>query len=121
MKERLKTLVIDSNGAGWKYVLADTLLRGILHLRADESILPPCLRQHLLARTLLGKRYEHLSYVCDWREALCAAPELDVEVCRNINNLVEYRRWRGAIALYPLVIVLHSAAGDSLSLLLKTA
>ena len=121
MKERLKTLVIDSNGAGWKYVLVDTMLRGVLHLRADESILPAPIRHHLLARRLLGERYEHLSYVFDWREALCAAPELDVEVCTNINNFVEYRRWREAIASYPLIIVLHSAAGDSLSLLLRTS
>ncbi len=121
MKERLKTLVIDSNGAGWKYVLVDTVLRGVLRLKINDSILPTRFRRHLLARRLLGERYEHLSYVFDWREALCAAPELDVEVCRNINNLVEYRRWRDAIASYPLVIVLHSAAGDSMSLLLKTA
>lgn len=121
MKERLKTLVIDSNGAGWKYVVADTLLRGVLRLAIDESILPFGLRRQLFVRRLLGERYEHLSYVLDWREALSAAPELDVEVCGNINNLVEYRRWRDAIASYPLIIVLHSAAGDSMSLLLKTA
>jgi hypothetical protein len=120
MKERLKTLLLDADGAGWPYVAADTALRGILRLAIDSSILPRSLRRNRWSRRLLGPRYGHLSYVLDWREALCAAPELDAEVC-NINNLVDYRRRREAICHYPLVIILHSAAGDSISLLRKTA
>lgn len=120
MSERIQTLVLDADGGRWGYVLADTLLRGILRLRADVSNLPRALQGHRWSRRLLGPRYRHLSYVLDWREALCEAPELDVEVC-NINNLVDYRRRREAIRSYPLIIILHSAAGDSMGLLTRTA
>jgi hypothetical protein len=120
MSTRLKTLVLDADGAGWAYAAVDTTLRGILRLRADSTILPGPLRAGKWARRLLGPRYGHLSYVLDWREALCSAPELDAEVC-NINDLVAYRNRREAIREYPLVIILHSAAGDSMALLRKTA
>jgi hypothetical protein len=122
MKERIKTLVLDSNGAGWKSIAADTVLRGILKI-SDGFALPhafdriPVMSEVAL---LFKQRYERLSYVIDWREALCAEPELEVEVC-NINNLIEYQQRREAISTYPLIIILHSAAGDSMSLLLKTA
>lgn len=121
MKERIKTLVIESNGVTrWEYTLVDTVLRGVLGLEVEVSTLPVPLRRYTLVRKILGQRYETLSYAIDWREALCAAPELDVEVC-NINNLVDYWRRRGAIVSYPLIIILHSAAGDRMSPLLKTA
>jgi hypothetical protein len=120
MKERLKTLVLDADGGGWSYVAVDTVLRGMLRSRIDVSILPRRLRSNRWSRRLLGPRYGHLSYVLDWREAFCAAPELDVEVC-NVNNLVDYRRRREAIRRYPLVVVLHSATGDSMGLLKATA
>jgi hypothetical protein len=121
MKERIKTLLIDSNGAvRWEYALVDTVLRGLLGLEVDVDTLPVLLRQLTLVRKVLGQRYETLSYAIDWREALCAAPELDVEVF-NINNLVDYWQRREAIRSYPLIIILHSAAGDRMSLLLKTA
>jgi hypothetical protein len=45
---------------------------------------------------------------------------LDIEIC-NINNLVDYRQRREAIAHYPLIVILHSAAGDRMSLLPRTA
>lgn len=119
MKERLRTLVIDSNGSGWKAILADTTLRGLLGLRGDAHI-PPRLRRLPLAARLFGERYAATGYMGDWREALREAPELDVKLC-NIANLIEYARNRRAMATYPLVIILHSAAGDDMSLLLKTA
>lgn len=118
MKDRIKTLILGANGVSWKAVLADTILRGIFNFKDDH--LPVKLRRYPLARKLLGQRYEVMSYGIDWREALCAAPELDVEVC-SITNLVEYSRYRRAIAQYSLIVILHTAAGDSMSLLLKTA
>ena len=120
MTGRLKTLILDADGGGWSYVAADTLLRGLLKSRIDVSSLPRAVQSNRWCRRLLGPRYRHLSYVLDWREALSEAPELDVELC-NINNLIEYRRRREAIRHYPLIIVLHSAAGDSMGLLQQTA
>jgi Glycosyl transferases group 1 len=120
MSGRLKTLILDADGGGWSYVAADTLLRGLLKSRIDVSSLPRAVQSNRWCRRLLGPRYRHLSYVLDWREALREAPELDVEMC-NINNLLEYRRRREAIRHYPLIIVLHSAAGDSMGLLQQTA
>jgi hypothetical protein len=120
MSERLKTLVLEADGGGWSYVAVDTVLRGLLRSRIDTAGLPPSLRSSKWWRRLLGPRYIHLSYALDWREALCAAPALEVEVC-NVNNLVDYRRRREAIRRYPLLIVLHSATGDSMGLLQATA
>jgi Glycosyl transferases group 1 len=121
MRERLKTLVLDADGGGlWRYVGLDTVLRGILRSRADASVLPAPLRDTYWARELLGPRYGILSYALDWREALCAAPQLDVEVC-NVNNLIEYRRRRASIRQLPLIVILHSAAGDRMGLLQRTA
>jgi hypothetical protein len=120
MSARLKTLVLDADGGGWSYVAVDTVLRGLLRSRIDTSILPRTLQENRWSRRLLGPRYAHLSYALDWREAFCAAPELDVEVC-NVNNLMDYQRRREAIRCYPLIIVLHSATGDSMGLLRSTA
>jgi hypothetical protein len=120
MSGRLRTLILDADGGGWSYVAADTLLRGLLKSGIDVSSLPRVVQSNRWRRRLLGPRYRHLSYVLDWREALSEAPELDVELC-NINNLFEYRRRREAIRHYPLIIVLHSAAGDSMGLLQQTA
>jgi len=56
----------------------------------------------------------------DWREAVCQSSDLNVTVC-NINNLIDYARIRRRIKDYDLIIILHSAAGDDLSILLKTS
>jgi hypothetical protein len=120
MMERIKTLVLDSNGAGWKNVFLDTVLRGFLRSDVDETLLPNRLRKFHRLQWLLGqKRYEAQSYLLDWRDTLEQAPQLDTESC-NINNLVEYNRHRLAIEQYPLIIILHTATGDDMSLLLKT-
>jgi hypothetical protein len=120
MRERLKTLVLDADGAGWCYAAVDTLLRGLLRTRVNASVLPARWAGRPWARRLLGPRYRHLSYILDWRDAFLQSPELDVTLC-NINNLVEYHRCRDALRSYPLVIILHSAAGDSMGLLAATA
>ncbi len=120
MSERLKTLLLEADGGGWSYVAVDSVLRGLLRSRIDTASLPASLQANKWWRRLLGPRYIHLSYVLDWREALSAAPGLEVEVC-NVNNLVDYRRRREAIRRYPLLIVLHSATGDSMGLLRATA
>jgi len=120
MKERLKTLVLEADGGGWSYVAVDTTLRGVLRTGIDVSILPRPFQSNRWCRRFFGPRYRHLSYILDWREALSEAPELDVEVC-NINNLIDYHRRRDAIRRYQLIVILHSAAGDSMGLLQQTA
>jgi hypothetical protein len=71
-------------------------------------------------RKAIGRRYETASYMGDWKDAFCASPDLDVEVC-NVTDLVGFARARSALRTYPLVVVLHSAAGDRMALLLRAA
>lgn len=118
MSGRLKTLVLDANGFYWKAIAADTVVQGLLGIK-DYSTLPAFTRRVRILRGLTA-RYDTLSYIGDWREALCDSPALDVRLC-NITNLADYARCLLRIRRYDLVIVLHSAAGDSLTLLLKTA
>ena len=117
MRDRTKTLVIEANGLTWKAILADTAIHGVLGVN-PLSPSATLLSQRRIVRNFLGDRNESLSYVIDWREALCEIPELDVEVC-NMSNLIEYSKYLRKISEYPLIIILHSATGDSMSLLLK--
>ena len=117
MPARIRTLVLDANGFGWRSVLRDTVTHG-LRLRHLLRIAGP--RAERLRSFLLRPRYEALSYVLDWREALCAAPRLQVDVC-NINDVVDLAKHLRRIKSYDLVIVLHSATGDSVSMLLRAA
>ena len=114
----IRTLVLEADGSTRKAIAADTLLRGVLRL--DRRVVPARWRAHPAVRKLLGPRYDSTGYIADWRDAVMAEPALDVEAV-NINNLVEYRRARRRIREYPLVIILHSAAGDSMDLLRRTA
>ncbi|OGP90888.1 MAG: hypothetical protein A2157_05435 [Deltaproteobacteria bacterium RBG_16_47_11] len=117
MRETIKTLLIDANGLTLKSILADTLLKGTLGL----SSAPPFAARWIpyrIGQQLWGRRNESLSYVLDWREAICEAKELDADIC-NITNLIEYREFLRKLRQYPLIIVLHSATGDSMSLLRK--
>ena len=122
MKARLKTLYLEANGFGRQVLRADTILRGIFRY-GDGAIPPRILRRSARARNLfayLQPFNAHLSYTSDWRDAFCEAPELDVEVC-NINNLVHYGRCLLALRQYDLVVVSHAAAGDDMTVLLKSA
>lgn len=119
MKDPIRTLVIDANGVTWKAVLADTTLKGLLGLKdrtSPQGIYP----EGGILHQLLGPRNEPLSYVLDWREAFCEAPELAVEVC-SITNFVGFLKSLRRIGEYPLTVILHSATGDSVSLLRKVA
>jgi hypothetical protein len=118
MKNQIETLLLDANGLTWKAILADTILHGFFRLPsgyASSTFLP-----YSLPGKLLGVRNESLSYVLDWREALCEAAELNVKLC-NTSNLVEYFHYLRRIGHYSLIIILHSATGDRMSTLLKTA
>ena len=122
MSDRRSTLYLYANGTGARIVAIDTLLRGVLGYRDGEA--PP----RLLSRwpgvrgafADLRDVNQHLSYVADWRDAFLACPSLEVELC-NINNLVEYARCLRRLRSYDLIVVSHTAAGDDMSVLLKSA
>ena len=114
-----RVLLLDANGwGGWKMVASETLTRGLLGVRSLADV-PAPLRQVGLVQRAVRDRYAALSYAVDWREALHAHPDATVDTC-NILDLVEYRRYRRRIGDYDLVVVLHSATGDSMSLLNRT-
>jgi hypothetical protein len=116
MPQRIKTLLLEANGTHWTAVCADTVIRGVLGVRAE---LPAGLADRRWIRRAIGRRYEMASYLDDWRDAFCASPALDVRVC-NVTDLVAFASARRAIAEYPLVVLLHSAAGDRMQWLLRT-
>ncbi len=118
MTDPIKTLVLDSQGPKWQGIAANTVLRGLLRLPIGSE-LPTGWRRNPVLRRLLADWYENLSYILDWREALCASPSLDVTLC-NASNLIEYAGHLRSISRYDLIIILHSLAGDSMSLLLRT-
>ncbi|MHB8693434.1 MAG: glycosyltransferase family protein [Solirubrobacteraceae bacterium] len=118
MTERPRTLVFVANGFGWREHAADTVLLGLFGLK-DYQAVPRRLRAFPLFRGLKA-RYDALGYANDWRDAFAASPALDVTVC-NVTNLADYARSLRRIGEFDLVVVLHTALGDSTSLLLKTA
>jgi len=122
VRNRIKTLYLDANGCGRQVIRADTVLRGIFGYR-DGAVPPSVLRRSTRVAELfsyLRQFQAHVSYTIDWREAFCESPELDVEVC-NINNLVHYGRCLLTLRRYDLVVVSHAAAGDDMTVLLRSA
>jgi glycosyl transferase family 1 len=117
LKTRLKTLLLESNGVGWREHAADTTFFGLLGAN-DYGWVPQRLRGLPIARGL-KRRYDALSYTSDWRDALAASPALDVTVC-NVTNLVDYARQLGRIDRFELVIILHTVVGDSMGMPLRT-
>ncbi len=119
VRDRVKTLLLYANGAKWQAVAIDTVLRGLLRIQV-ERVLSGRWHNHYWVNKLIGRRYAAASYIDDWIEAFCDAPQLDVDLC-NISNLVEYTRARKALSEYPLIIISHSAVGDDMALLRRTA
>jgi len=115
MRETVRTLLIDADGLTRKAIAADTFLKGMLNL-SPVSPLAVWMRSYRIGQHVWGPRNDFLSYVLDWREAICEAPELEVDVC-NATNLVHYRQSLKKIKQYALTVILHSATGDSVSLL----
>ncbi len=120
MADQVRTLILTASGAPrWERFAVDTL-SGALHLGSLLGWIgrtcPSQWHRNRLFRSLVGDGYSALSYVHGWQDAFCESPWLDVTLC-NVNNLLEFRDSLRRIGEYPLVVVLHSAAGDSLSLL----
>lgn len=122
MAERQKTLLLEANGVGNRIIAVDTVLRGVFGLK--EGALPPRpLSRFRWANALFGELTDfnaRLSYILDWRDAIVASPELDVDLC-NINNLVAFGKALRQIRDYDLIIISHSAAGDDMRLLTRAA
>jgi hypothetical protein len=115
MNDRIRTLLLEANGTHWAAVAIDTVGQGLLTHRTSATI-----NRSPLLRKLFGNRYGDASYMTDWRDAFCASDALAVDRC-NITNLVEFRANKPRIHDYDLVVVLHSAAGDRMGLLNRTA
>ncbi len=121
-RDRLRTLYLDSNGAGPWMVRIDTILRGILGFK-DGDPPPGFLKRFRKMRWYFGwlrDQYAVLSYIADWRDAFRDSPRLNVDVC-NVNNLVEYAGYLRRIREYDLIVVSHAAAGDDMMVMARSA
>ncbi|MGI6454045.1 MAG: glycosyltransferase family protein [bacterium] len=119
MSEAIHTLLLSANGVGWKKVLSDTVVRGVLHDPRNWEELPESWKRRNFFRQIYGQRYETLSYLKDWHDAFIQNRHLVIDDC-NINNLIHYGGCLRNIRKYDFIVVLHSATGDNLGLLLKT-
>lgn len=118
MIERIPTLIFYAKSAPhWRRVVADTLVGG-LHL--TPSMIPSPFRGLRRVQFLFEEDYRTLSYLLDWKEAWRETSSLDERLC-NINNLFEYRAALRTLKRYSLIVILHSAAGDKLTLLRRAA
>ena len=117
MSDRIRTLLLEANGTHWVAVAIDTL--GLGALTAGTGARQWIGRSRPL-RKLFGDRYADASYISDWHDAFQAEPRLLVDTC-NITNLVEFARMRRKMREYDLIVVSHSAAGDRMSVLSRTA
>jgi len=118
VRDRLRTLIFHASGPPrWPRVVLDTLGGG---RRLPVWLFPAGWWQNRYVRSLVSSGYAHLSYVVDWLEAFRESSELDTEFC-NVNNVLAYGRFLRRIAEYPLIIILHSAAGDDLAMVRRGA
>lgn len=81
-----------------------------------RTILARSLRGNARVAFMLDEEYRRLSYVMDWLDAFRASPRLDLELC-DINDSIALAVGMRRLKSVPLAIVLHSAAGDDLSVL----
>ena len=116
MPDRIRTLLLEANGTHWVAVTLDTVGQGLFTARQG----PPWLLRSPVLRKLFAERYADASDMADWRDAFTDSDQLTVEIC-NITNLLEFRAHRRKIRDYDLVVVLHSAAGDRMSILNRAA
>jgi hypothetical protein len=117
MSDRIRTLLLEANGTHWAAVAIDTFGLGPLTKRARTS---PAVNRIPAVRKLFGDRYAGASYMNDWRDAFSSCDACRVNVA-NITNLFEYAASRPRIKEYDFIVVLHSAAGDRMAILNRTA
>ena len=100
-------------------MVLDSLLGGLQLTNGIKRLargVPAGWHENRYVRSLLSDAYSVLSYVQDWEEAFCQSPNLNVTSC-NLNNVFAVRTSLRQISEYELIIVLHSAAGDDMSVL----
>ena len=111
--ERIPTRVLYARRVpGTRGALVETAARlaGVIGPRA-----PAPWRRRMLG-FLDRNAYTTLAYAGDWLAAFARAPALAVRA-RNVVDLIDLAAAARELRRYPLVIVLHSAAGDDLGLL----
>ena len=119
MKERFPAVVLYARRVpGTRPALVETLGSLLGAIPGLDGRQPTALGR--LFRALDRNAYTSLSYVNDWLDAFRRSPELDAR-CFNIVNLFEWPAALRLIRTAPLVVVLHSAAGDELSLVSRLA
>jgi len=114
VKARTPAVVLYSRRVpGSRGLLVETLGHLFGAVALDDA---PPRAPAVMTRLLDRNSYSALSYVIDWLDAFRRAPLLEAACC-NIMNLAEWPRARRLIATAPLIVVLHSAAGDDLSVI----
>jgi hypothetical protein len=119
MKNKIKTLIIDSGGYKFRTAITHTLVYGVLGIKPSGEESSHWLNKQKIIRHFLNRQYDALSYVNDWREAFYQRTDLDIDAV-NLENLVEFSKAMKKITEFDLIIVLHSATGDNMSPLLKS-
>lgn len=121
-RDSLAVLYLYANGTGPRMIAVDTVLRGVFGYGDGDRPPRPVRRFSRVAALFSELRdvNERTAYVADWKEAFLRAPGLKLEVC-NINNLLHYARCLLGIRNYDLVVISHSAAGDDMAVLSRSA
>jgi hypothetical protein len=111
MTRRARSLLLYASGMPRaRRVVADTVRRFIpLRDRVASA-----LRWNRYARFFFANEYESLSYVIDWYDAFVSNGRISATTC-NVNDAIALAAAMRKIREFDLVIVLHSAAGDSMS------
>ncbi len=114
--EKFRTLLLDANAVpNWQRALIDTAIHPAQDLLKN-------VRSHKGAWGNLARKvffpYDQLGYVMDWREAFQEHPRIDANIC-NINDRFSLRFALKHIAEFDLIIIMHSAAGDDMSIMLS--
>ncbi len=112
----IKTLLIHSSGFRWQAFVAGTAL-GVCGYHPGDP-LPYQLHRSRRHHQLFP--YRALSYVNDWLEACCRSARLDIQLC-DITDVIRFVRTLKRISEFDLIIILHSATGDNVTPLLKSA
>jgi hypothetical protein len=104
-------------------IIGDTVLRGLLKVPYHTA--PPKWFDDIgwggsKLKNRYANPYSGLGYINDWLDAFRLAPNLILTEC-NINDYISYRKIKPLLKDIPLVIVMHSGAGDDLRLLSATS
>lgn len=117
-----RVLLLIRKALDSRYVFYQTVLRGILRI-PDDAKLPKLFSSFKLIRGLNAilseDTYSYLSYMKDWQFAFEECPRIDVTVCDTLNLVDFWREVRDPS--YDLIVVMHSALGDDVDLVLNRA